>query len=443
MSKKPSVKIAVIGCGTVGGATARILLEDRELLASRSGVDLELKYIVDLNFSHAQQLGLDSSLFESDLETVLKDPEVTIAVELIGGTTIAKDTTERLLKAGKKVVTANKALLALHGTSLMKLARENEALIAFEAACAGGIPIIRALTDGLLANRIDAFYGIVNGTCNYILTEMIQKGQTYGAALSQAQKDGLAEADPTLDVTGGDSAHKLAIMSSLAFGCQIDFDKIPVQGIDTLELMDVVYGKELGYIVKLLAIAQRTDQGFSLRVRPAFLHDDHPLAWISGPFNAVSVYGHNVGHTMYYGRGAGGSPTGSAVVSDIISAALGMADAQFRNLGVWADRAEPGQQLPTDEIESRYYIRTMVEDRPGMLGRLADIMAEHNISIASALQKELPPHSDHQGVPFVITTYKTREANIRKACAKIAEQDGVIAPPVRLGIVDEHEEGLE
>lgn len=433
------VGVAVIGCGVVGGSTAKLLVRDRELLTEKIGLELNLKYVVDVNFTKVQELGLDPALYEKDLDKVLADPEIKICVETVGGTTIAKDIIEKILKAGRLVVTANKALLALHGTELMSIARKNNTAIAFEASCGGGIPIIRALCDGLSANRIDAFYGIVNGTCNYILTEMIQKGQSYAAALSEAQKAGLAEADPTLDVTGGDSSHKLAIMSALAFGKHINYASIPVQGIDTLDLVDVKYGAELGYIVKLLAIAQRTDKGLSLRVSPAFISQEHPLAWVSGPFNAVSVYGSNVGHTMYYGRGAGGFPTASAVVADIASAALGITKIQFDNMGIWPDRTKDAVQLPKEDFESKYYVRAMIRDEPGMLSKLAAILAEHNISIASALQKH-PSAESSSAVPIVITTYSTAEGNITKALKTIEELDGVSGKPICIGIVDEHEE---
>ena len=341
MSSHTDCGIALVGCGTVGGATAVLLTRDREHLAQRTGAQLDLKYIVDRDFARAQKLRLPEPLFEPNLEKALSDPMVTVIVELVGGTTIARDIIKKALEAKKHVVTANKALLAHYGAELMGIARENGVSISFEASCAGGVPIIRALSDGLIANRIDAVYGIVNGTCNYILTEMIQKGQSYEDALRAAQSSGLAEADPRLDVSGTDSAHKLAILAALAFGRRIDFEKIPVQGIDNLDLIDVTFGQELGYVVKLLAIAQRFEGGLSLRVRPSFITREHPLAWVSGPFNAVSVYGHAVGHTMYYGRGAGGTPTASAIIADIVSIALGSAPRAFHDLHIWPDRAAP------------------------------------------------------------------------------------------------------
>lgn len=444
MSAEKSFGVAIIGCGTVGGSTAQILDRDQGLLAKRSGKAVELKYIVDRDFTTARQLGFDSSLFCEDLEVVLQDPDVQCVVELVGGTTIAKTFTEKALKAGKHVVTANKALLAYHGNELWALARENGVALAFEASCGGGIPIIRALYDGLLANRIDALYGVVNGTCNFILTEMIQKGKGYAEALSDAQADGLAEADPTLDVSGGDSAHKLAIMAALAYGQKIDLEKIPVEGIDTLDLIDVNFGQELGYVVKLLAVAQRRGDGYSLRVRPAFITNEHPLAWISGSFNAVSVYGNAVGHTMYYGRGAGGSPTASAIIADILALAVGSYQPIFQNLGIWPDKVEPGIQLPVEEIMSRYYIRTMVEDNPGMVSAISAVLSKYEISISSVLQKEAPEEEGACAcVPVVITTHSCKEGDVMKAITEINGLEGINQPAVVLNIVEEHPEKFQ
>jgi homoserine dehydrogenase len=443
MAKRDSTfGVAVVGCGTVGGAVATILSRQQDILRSRIGPELQLRHVVDVDFAHARQLGLDEALFRDDLDEVLADDAVGVVVELIGGTTAAREVTQRALRAGKSVVTANKALLARHGPELYALARQHDACIAFEAACGGGIPIIRALCDGLIANRIDALYGIVNGTCNYILTSMSQRGVSYASALAEAQREGLAEADPTLDVAGVDSAHKLAIMASFAFGKKIDFEAIPVQGIDALELCDVRYGQELGYVVKLLAIAQRTEKGVSLRVRPVFITKEHPLAWVSGPFNAISVYGHATGHTMYYGRGAGGMPTASAVVADIASVALGVAKEAFARLAIWPDRAEAATQLPIEAVRSRYYIRVMAEDRPGVLAKIAAILGRHDISISSVLQHE--PHDEDKamGVPVIITTHRAVEGPVRKALGEVDALDVIKAGTVCIGIVDEHPEKL-
>ncbi|MBN1554872.1 MAG: homoserine dehydrogenase [Phycisphaerae bacterium] len=441
MSESVPLGVAIVGCGTVGGAAARLLTRDREILTGRSGRALELRYLVDVNFDHARQLGLDESLFCDDLAAALNDKNVHVVAELVGGLTVARDVIEKALRAGKHVVTANKALLAHAGAELYALARRQGVSIAFEASCAGGIPIIRALTDGLIANRLDALYGIVNGTCNFILTEMTAAGRGYAEVLAEAQKAGLAEADPTLDVSGEDSAHKLAILASLAFGRRIDYDAIPVSGIDTLELCDVEFGLQLGYVVKLLAIASRQEDGVSLRVRPAFISKEHPLAWVSGPFNAVSVYGHATGHTMYYGRGAGGKPTASAVVADIVSLALGTWQQRFAQLAVWPDQAQPAQQLPIEDVQSRYYLRVTCRDAPGVFGRIAAILGRHDISITSVLQQE-PRHPAAEGVPVIITTHQAREGNVRNAVAEIDALDVVTTQSVCIGIVEEYPEDL-
>ena len=438
--KRPSA-VAILGCGTVGGATAELLLKERDQLRLKTGLDIELRYIVDRDFSRAEALGLDPALFERDLEKVLADPEVAVVVELIGGTGIARTLTGKVLTAGKRVVTANKALMAKHGAELMGIARKAGVSISFEASCGGGIPIIRAFYDGIVPNRIDAFYGIVNGTCNYILTEMIQKGNSYEEALKEAQADGLAEADPTLDVTGGDSSHKLAILASLAFAGQVDLDAIPVQGIDSLKPLDVSFGRELGYVVKLLAIAQSEPEGLALRVRPAFISTEHPLAWVSGPFNAVSVYGHAVGHTMYYGRGAGGSPTASAVTADIISSIIGTADIVFSTLNIWPDRSPAARQLPPEETMGRFYVRLTVEDKPGVFAKIASTLGDNDISLSSVLQKE-PSTAHPDSVPVVITTHRVREGNLRTALKTLDALAVVRQPSVCIEILDEHEEDL-
>lgn len=435
--------IALVGCGTVGSATALVLTRDRQELENRTGLPVALRHIVDLDFSKAEALGIDPGLFRRDFQAALDDPEVGIVIELVGGTTFAKTVIERAVGAGKHVVTANKALLAHHGAELFALARRNGVSIGFEASCGGGIPIIRALYDGLIANRIDAVYGIVNGTCNYILSSMVQNGRSYADSLAEAQKKGLAEADPFLDVSGTDSAHKLAILASLAFGRRIEFEAIPIEGIDRLELLDIEYGQELGYVIKLLAVAERYDGGISLRVRPVFISTGHPLAWVSGPFNAISVYGHLTGHTMYYGRGAGGSPTASAVVADVVSAALGNTGRAFEGLKLWLDSDTPARYRPIEQIRSRYYIRLTVRDTPGVLAQVASILQTYRISISSVLQKELPETgSDDGAVPVIITTHTTLEGAVRGALGEFEMLREVLEKPVCIPIMEEYEEAL-
>ena len=437
-----SFGVAIIGCGTVGGATAALLHGEGAILGEKVGNPIELRHVIDIDFARAIELGIDESICSADISDALNDPEVQCVVELVGGTTIAYEFTKMALAAGKHVVTANKALLAHHGTELFALAHKNDVTIAFEASCAGGIPIVRALYDGLIANRIDALYGIVNGTCNYILTAMDRYGQSYNEALRLAQKNGLAEADPTLDVSGGDSAHKLTILGSLAFGRSVDIEKIPVEGIDTLDALDVAFGKELGYVAKLLAVAQRRDDGISFRVRPSFIGVDHPLAWVSGPFNAISVYGSVVGHTMYYGRGAGGVPTSSAIVADILSIAVGSYAPIFRSLALWSDRTEPAKQLPVENVTSRYYIRVTVDDKPGVFARISSILGDKEISISSVLQKEPEEETEHRAVPVVITTHLTTEGRVLSALEEIDSESFCAKPGIYINIIDEHEESI-
>jgi homoserine dehydrogenase len=439
MAPPETIGIALVGCGTVGRAVVRLLVRDNELLTRRAGVRPVLRHVVDVDHTRARQAGADPSIFRKNLDEVLKDKDTAIVVELVGGTKIARKFVEQTLRAGKHVVTANKALLAHHGNELWALARANNVCIAFEGSCVGGVPVIGVLLQGLLANDIEAMYGIVNGTCNYILSNMSAHGARYADVLLQAQQAGLAEADPSLDVCGTDSAHKIAILGALAFGQRIDFDRIHVEGIDTLDVADIRFGKELGYTVKLLAIAERLAEGVSLRVHPAFIPASHPLAPVSGAFNALSIFAHATGHTLYYGRGAGGMPTASAVVSDILSIALDIAPRQFRQLGIWPDRAQPAVQLPIEQIRSRYYLRITAEDRPGVLGSIADVLGRHEISIASVLQHEsaLPAG---EGVPVIITTYEAVEGNIAGARAEIDALESVRAPTVVIRIVMEHEE---
>jgi homoserine dehydrogenase len=418
---------------------AQVLATQRAHLAARTGVAIDLKAVVDVDFTNARKLGLDEELCTKDFAAAIADPQVKVVVELVGGTTFAKKYIEQALAAGKHVVTANKALLAHHGVELWALARKNGVCIAFEASCAGAIPIIAALTEELACDKVEALYGIVNGTCNHILTAMSGENQSYADALKVAQQRGLAEADPTLDVSGMDSAHKLTILAALAFANKIDLAKVYVEGIDKLELQDIRYGRELGYVVKLLAIARRQEDGLSLRVHPAFISTRHPLAWVSGPFNAVSVYAANSGHTMYYGRGAGGRPTAAAVVGDIAAVALGTAERKFQNLGIWPDRTPPASQLDIADVQGRYYLRVQAEDRPGVLATIARILGDRDISISSVLQREAS-QGGAAGVPVVITTHRAREGNVRSALAEVDRMDSVKAKAVCIRMVEEHHE---
>ncbi len=434
------VSVAVVGCGTVGGATVAVLTRDGARIAARSGVELDLAYVVEKNAAQAEKAGVDRAIVTDNLETALNDATVRIVVELVGGTGIAREIVEKSLRAGKHVVTANKALLAKYGPELFAIARENAVSLAFEASCGGGIPIVRALYDGLIANEIEAIYGIVNGTCNYILSKMITDGESYAEALADAQEIGLAEADPGLDVGGLDSAHKIAIMGALAFGQRVAFDSIPVVGIDSLDLTDVLFAQRLGYVVKLLAIAEKRGGDVSLRVEPAFIGEQHPLAWVSGPFNAVSVYGNRTGHTMYYGRGAGGSPTASAVVADIVSVATGVYERFFDRCAHWPDRAVESAILPIDDTATRFYIRTNVTDSPGTLAQIAAIFGRHGISIASVHQDEIADEAAETVVPVVVTLHTARRSSAKQAVAEIDALSTTGDRSTIIPIVDEHAE---
>ena len=296
-------KVGLIGCGTVGQGVVEILQAEADTMAVKTGVRLDLARVADTQPEQARKVGVPEERITTDAGELFADPEIDVIIELVGGTTLAKDFVLRALESGKHVVTANKALLAKHGKEIYQTARSHGRCVAFEASCGGGIPLILPLRKGLIANRINAIYGILNGTCNYILTEMSEKGKTYAEALAEAQEAGYAELDPTLDVNGTDTAHKLAILASIAFSSDVEFDRIHIEGIENLDAQDLAAGREMGYVCKLLGIADRTEAGLSLRVHPAFVKKSHPLATTSGSFNAVSVYGNWVGHTLYYGGG--------------------------------------------------------------------------------------------------------------------------------------------
>ena len=429
------VRVGLVGFGTVGTGVAKLICEDGGAIASKMGVRLELACVVDVDTQRPRPVQLPDGVLTGDLNRLLEDRSITVGIELVGGTGIAKEIQLKMLRAGKDVVTANKALLAVHGGELYRVAHENGRCIAFEASCAGGIPIIAAIRTGLAANRLTGMYGIVNGTCNYILSSMSAKDEAFSAALAKAQKRGYAEADPTLDISGGDSAHKLAILASIAFGYEIGLEDIFVQGLDGIAKDDIRYGREMGYRLKLLAIALRSPEGrISLRVHPSFIAADSPLARVDGSFNAISVFGSAVGETFYYGRGAGMMPTASAVVADLIDVALGNSRTTFEHL-----RLRPREEVKPllekiDDSTSRFYVRVMAKDRPGVVARYGKILGDHQISISGALQHEGTGPAN--SVPVVITTHKTQEKNMTAALAELTRLDVISGKPVCIRIVD-------
>ena len=456
------VKVGLVGFGTIGTGVAKLIIEDADSIADKTGLRLELACIVDIDTKSARPVELGDGILTDDLNRLLDDDTIKISVEMVGGTDAAKQVQLRMLEAGKDVVTANKALLAEHGNELYRAAHKNNRCIAFEASCAGGIPIISAIRTGLTANNITAMYGIVNGTCNFILSNMTSQNEGFSEALAQAQEKGYAEADPTLDISGGDSAHKLAILSSIAFGYEITLDDIFVEGIEAISKDDIRYGGEMGYCLKLLAIAERTvhrgqrteereqrtedreqtltsdfrhlTSGISLRVHPSFIARDNPLARVEGPFNAVSIFGSAVGQVMYYGRGAGMMPTASAVVADIIDVALGNSATTFHHLNLQPRSQTAPLIEKIDNLIGRFYIRIMCKDQPGVIAQWSKVLAEHQISISGALQHEgIGPENT---VPVVIATHPTRQKNITAALEDMEKLDVIGGKPVCIRIVD-------
>ena len=429
--------IALFGCGSVGESVARLLVDESECLTRRCGIRFSLKQIVVRDIHKARHTSLPPGIFSTDARAIFADPEVHVAVELAGGTDIAKRFILDALAAKKHVVTANKALLALHGAELFAAARAASRCIAFEAAVAGGIPLIESIRRGLIANRIDAVYGILNGTSNYILTRMLENNASYAHALAEAQRLGYAEADPTLDVEGIDTAHKLTILASLAMQSACDFSRIETRGISEIDLRDLRAGAELGYRCKLLAASRRHEDGLELSVQPTFIPQDHPLANVGGPFNAISIYGNHVGHVFFEGRGAGGEPTASAVISDIVDVAIGNAPRTFEQLALLPDQNPSPRYRPAGENRSAYYVRVGLRDQPGGIGRIATALGAEGISIASIIQHEPPNHESESVVPVIVTTHPAPRTAIQSASEKIARFDIVPAPPVCIQILEQ------
>jgi homoserine dehydrogenase len=429
------VKVGLVGFGTVGSGVAKLILEAADSIAARTGVRLELACVVDIDKESARPVNLPKGILTDDLNRLLKDDSIQIGVEMVGGTDAARQIQLKMLEAGKDVVTANKALLAEYGPELYRAAHKNNRCIAFEASCAGGIPIISAIRTGLVANNITAMYGIVNGTCNYILSNMTAGGENFSEALAQAQKKGYAETDPTLDISGVDSAHKLAILASLAFGYEITLDDVFVEGIEGISREDIQYGGEMGYSLKLLAIGQKNKQDkISLRVHPSFIAKDSPLARVEGPFNAISIFGSAVGHVMFYGRGAGMMPAASAAVADIIDVALGNSATTFHHLRLIPRTETESLIEKIDDTVSRFYIRVMAKDRPGVVARYSKVLGDHQISISGALQHE--GAGPDNTVPVVITTHNTQQKNMSAALEELKGLDVIRGNPVCIRIVD-------
>ena len=426
--------IALIGCGTVGSGVAKLLLEHPDRLAARAGRELVLRRIVVGKLDKPRDSSIPRGLLTTDLRQVIDDPAVQVVVEVVGGVGWAKQAVLELLAAGKHIVTANKALLATHGAEIFDAGRRHNHAIAFEASVGGGIPIIGALCQGLAANQILSLQGILNGTCNFILTGMTDNGRGYADVLREAQEKGYAEADPTLDVDGTDSAHKLAILAQIAFGVALPLAAIKRRGIAELDLLDIRFAKELGYTIKLLAEAWLEPSGegslgggqLAMHVSPVMLRQTSPLALVRDAYNALFVLGDAVGSTLYYGRGAGQMPTASAVVADLIDMAVGRAQQTFRSLRLWSGNHQHIVMRNQNTMRSRFYLRMMVEDRPGVMADITRILANHQISISSVIQHEALENAETAIVPLIIMTHTVSTGDFM---ATVNEIDGL--PSVR------------
>jgi homoserine dehydrogenase len=414
MKQTKTIGIGLVGLGTVGSGVYRILQSHAASIEKKTGVRFEIRQIVVKSLSKKRTLRIPKTLLTTDASKILNDPKIQIVVEVAGGIHPAKEIIERALSLGKHVVTANKALLAEHGTTLFKTAERHGRKLRFEASVCGGIPIIKSLREGLVSNDIHEFLGIVNGTCNFILTLMSEKSINFRDALAQAQKLGYAEKNPMFDVEGIDSAHKLSILARLAFRSEVAFKAISVEGIQRLSITDIEYAKELGYVIKLLAIGKKQKSGLELRVNPALLPLDHPLSGVRGVYNAVFVNGDQAQDLLFYGRGAGMMPTASAVWSDIVDIAKKMPETNSEMESTEA--LNHFKVLPISDLRSRYYLRFQVADKPGVLGEIAQSLGRHHISILSVHQKE---SENAKSVPVVILTYEASEKDLRNALRSI------------------------
>jgi homoserine dehydrogenase len=414
------INVGLVGVGTVGGGTYAVLERNQEEITRRAGRGIVVRMIADRDLEKARQLAGEGVIVTADANEVVSDPDIDIVVELIGGYTVAKELILKAIDNGKHVITANKALLASHGTEIFAAAQKKGVMVAFEAAVAGGIPIIKALREGLTANRIEWIAGIINGTSNFILSEMRDKGLTFDTALKQAQKLGYAEADPTFDIEGIDAAHKLTIMASIAFGIPMQFEKVYTEGIAKLTREDIRYAEELGYRIKLLGLTRRTPNGIELRVHPTLIPTRRLIANVEGVMNAVVVKGDAVGATLYYGAGAGAEPTGSAVVADLVDVTrMHTADPKHRvpHLAFQPDLLSDTPILPMEEVETSYYLRLRVLDKPGALADIARVLADLSISIEAMVQKE--PSEGEEQVDIIMLTHRALEKNINTAIARI------------------------
>ena len=427
------INVGLLGIGTVGGGVFAVLERNADEIARRAGREIRITVVADRDIERARRLTGGTAKLTDDAFSVTRDPEIDIVVELIGGCTVAKDLALSAIENGKHFVTANKALLAVHGNEIFAAARRRDVMVAFEAAVAGGVPIIKALRESLSANRIEWVAGIINGTTNFILSEMRDKGLPFAEVLKEAQRMGYAEADPTFDIEGVDAAHKATIMSAIAFGIPMQFDKAYIEGISQLESVDITYAGQLGYRIKLLGIVRRREQGVELRVHPTLIPARRLLANVEGPMNAVLVHGDAVGATLYYGKGAGAEPTASAVIADLVDITrLHTADPEHRvpHLAFQPDQMQDVPVLPIGETVTSYYLRMRVLDEPGVLADITRILADSNISIDAMIQREAGEGESQTDI--IILTHQTVEKNAVAAIARIESLGSVQGKVTRL-----------
>jgi homoserine dehydrogenase len=426
MASKKSINVGIIGFGTVGAGTAGILIENADIIRRRLGVPVKLRKIADLDIKRDRGVKLGDVALTNDAKEIIRDPDIDVVVELIGGYKPAREFILDAIAQKKHVVTANKALLAVHGEEIYAAAEKAGVTIGFEAAVAGGIPILKSLREGLAGNHIESIYGIVNGTCNYILTLMTNEGRKFEEVLKEAQAKGYAEADPTFDIEGIDSAHKLAILTMLAFGTPVKFDDLYTEGISKISPIDIEFARDLGYKIKLLAITKMVNGEVEARIHPTMVPGSFPIATVDGVFNALFVQGNAVGNTLFYGRGAGDMPTGSAVVADIIDIGRDLVSGCGHRMPVTSFRER--QQLKVrkmEDITSCYYLRFAAMDRPGVLSRIAGVLGKNNISIESVIQKG---RGGAAAVPLVMMSHEAVERNVRAALNEINTMDCVDGP---------------
>ena len=427
------INVGLLGIGTVGGGTFTVLQRNAEEITRRAGRPIRITVVADKNLDLAKKVTGGKCRLTDDAFSVVSDPEVDIIVELIGGYGVAKELVLKAIANGKHVVTANKALLAKHGNEIFAAAQKQGVMVAFEAAVAGGIPIIKAVREGLTANRIQWIAGIINGTTNFILSEMRDKGLSFDTVLKEAQRLGYAEADPTFDIEGVDAAHKITILSALAFGIPMQFDKAYIEGISKLDAIDIKYAEQLGYRIKLLGITRRTPEGVELRVHPTLIPAKRLIANVEGAMNAVLVQGDAVGATLYYGKGAGAEPTASAVIADLVDVTrMHTADPEHRvpHLAFQPDQLADLPILAMEEVITSYYLRLRVQDRPGVLADITRILADEQISIDAMIQKE--PGEGEDQTDLIMLTHLTREKRINAAIAKIEKLPVVAGKVTRL-----------